>query len=303
MRVKVILNPASDQGRGGQYVDQIVTAGQKWGGVDLESTKQKGHAEQLARVAAEDGYDLVVAAGGDGTVHEVVNGLMRAEGSKAVLGVIPIGSGNDFAYALDTPLDLTAAVERLFNGKPKLVDLGRVEDGNGRCAYFDNNLGIGFDATVVVRTEAITRIHGFLMYFVAVLQTIVLYFKKPYLTLQFDDEKVAQRVLFLALGIGPRGGGGFFLTPDARQDDDLIDSCTVNIVSRLTMLQMLGKAIKGTHTHSRHVTMRKSKHITVSSDSELPIHVDGEMFAYPEDNVRQLTITSVPNAIKVMSNQ
>lgn len=301
MRIKVILNPTSDQGRAKQSVDEIITAGEKWGGMDLTLTEHGGHAKQLAQQAADAGYDVVVAAGGDGTVHEVMNGLMQAKNKKAVLGVIPIGSGNDFAFGLDTPLDLTAAVARVFNGNPKRVDLGRVEDRNGRFAYFDNNLGIGFDALVVIRTETITRVHGFLMYFVAVLQTMAYYFFKPRLTLQFDDEKTAQEVLFLALGIGPRGGGGFFLTPDARQDDNLIDSCTVNAIGRVSMLNMLGQAIKGTHINSPHVTMRKSRHITVKSESGLPIHVDGEMFAYPEDDVRELIISSVPQAIQVMA--
>jgi diacylglycerol kinase family enzyme len=95
-----------------------------------------------------------------------------------------------------------------------------VEDEHGRFALFDNNLGIGFDAIVVIQTESITRVHGFLMYFVAVLRTIAFYYQTPHLTLDFDGEQVAQQVLFLAMGLGPRGGGGFFLTPDARHDDD-----------------------------------------------------------------------------------
>ena len=118
--------------------------------------------------------------------------------------------------------------------------------------------------------------------------------------MRFDDEKAAQEILFLAMGVGPRGGGGFFLTPDARHDDNLIDSCMVNPVGRLTMLGMLQKAIKGTHTNSRHVTMRQSQQISIRANMPLPIHVDGEMFAHPQDDVRHVTITSLPAALQVV---
>ncbi|MFQ5401527.1 MAG: diacylglycerol/lipid kinase family protein [Anaerolineae bacterium] len=300
MRIKVIMNPYSDQGRAAHYQDRILALGASFGGLDVVLTERPGHGRELARSAADDGYDLVVAAGGDGTVHEVVNGLVQGDKADVRLGVIPIGSGNDFAYGLGIPLDLEAAVARLFQGQPRRVDLARVEDDRGRYAFFDNNLGIGFDAIVVIKTESITRVHGFLMYFLSVLQTIAFYYQTPRLEVRFDDEAVAQEVLFLSMGIGPRGGGGFFLTPDAVQDDDLIDSCTVNPIGRLTMLSMLSQAIKGTHVNSRHVTMRRNRRIIIRASTPMPIHLDGEVFAYPQDNVRRLTVTSVPAAIEVM---
>jgi diacylglycerol kinase (ATP) len=301
MHIKVILNPWSDRGRAAKLKDQIpVWARQAGGNLDLVLTERPGHGKQLAREAALNGCDLVVAAGGDGTVHEVINGLVQGGQAAATLGVIPIGSGNDFAYSQGIPMEPEQAVQRLFTGQPGMIDLARVEDEYGRFALFDNNLGIGFDAIVVIQTEAITRVHGFLMYFLAVLRTIALYYQTPHLTIDFDSEHVAQQVLFLAMGLGPRGGGGFFLTPDARHDDDRIDSCTVNPIGRLTMLSMLGQAIKGTHITSPHVTMRKSRRIVIQADQPLPIHIDGEMFAYPRDNVRQITVTSLPQALQVI---
>ncbi|MEJ2747358.1 MAG: diacylglycerol kinase family lipid kinase [Anaerolineae bacterium] len=300
MRVKIILNPWSDQRRAIQRKAQIETAVQQHGTADLVLTERPGHAVELARQAADEGYDLVVAAGGDGTVHEVINGLVRGGQADTTLGVIPIGSGNDFAFGLGIPLDLETAVAHLFQGQPRRVDLARIEDDQGRYEVFDNNFGLGFDAIVVIRTEAITRVYGFLMYLLAVLQTIALYYQTPHVDVWFDDEKVSQKTLFLALGIGPRGGGGFFLTPDAVSDDDLIDSCLVNPIGRLTMLGMLGQAIKGTHIHSKHVTMRKNKRIRIQSDMPMPIHIDGEVFAYPQNNVRQVTITSLPAALRVV---
>jgi YegS/Rv2252/BmrU family lipid kinase len=300
MRVKVILNPWADRGRGIQQKELIEKLGQQHGGLDLVVTQRPRHAQELALQAADEGYDVIVAAGGDGTIHEVINGLFTSQ-SEAKLGVLPIGSGNDFAYSLGISTDMATAVPQLFHVTLKTIDLARIEDAKGHFQIVDNNIGIGFDAMVVVQTESITRIHGFLMYFIAVLRTIAFYYQTPHLEIRFDDEQVAQATLFLAIGVGPRGGGGFFLTPDAKQDDDRIDSCLVNPVGRLTMLGMLQQAIKGTHVNSRHVTMRQSQRISLKANMPLPIHVDGEMFAYPQDDVRHVTITSLPAALQVMT--
>jgi diacylglycerol kinase (ATP) len=241
-----------------------------------------------------------VAAGGDGTVHEVVNGLVQDQHATLPLGIIPLGSGNDMAFSLGIHEDPQEAIQRVFTGTPKRLDLGRVTDDRGLTNVFHNNLGIGFDAIVVMRTETISRLHGFPMYLAAVLQTIFFYFQTPYLEMRFDEEEVNQRALFLYAGIGPRGGGGFLLTPDASRDDDRIDTCLVNPVGRLTMLYMLTRVMKGTHITSHHVTMRQNHQIVVRSSTPLPVYLDGEMFAYPRDNVRELTITSLPAAIDVM---
>lgn len=300
MRVKVIINSRSGRGRGREQTDIINTLGQRYGDLDIFPTQRPRHATELAAAAVDEGYDLVAAAGGDGTVHEVVNGLMRGDKAALPLGIIPIGSGNDTAFGMGFEEAAEESVERIFKGTPRYLDLARVTDDRGRSEVAINNLGIGFDAIVVMRTETVTRLSGFAMYFAAVLQTILFYYQIPYLEATFDDERVNQQSLFLYGGLGTRGGGGFLLTPDAQWDDDRIDTCMVNPIGRLRMLQMLSSAMKGSHTTSRHVTMRQSKHIAVKSSMPMPIHLDGEMFAYPRDNVRQVTITSLPAAIQVM---
>ncbi len=301
MRVKVILNPRSGQGRAREQTGMIDTLGQRYGDLDIVPTQRPGHAVELAAAAASEGYDLVAAAGGDGTVHEVICGLM-GDGDRATLplGIIPIGSGNDLAYGLGIREKPEEAVQRVFTGTRRAIDLGRVVDDRGRATVFHNNLGIGFDAIVVMRTETISRIQGFLMYLTAVLQTIAFYYETPYMEMTFDGQPVNQRALFLYDGVGPRGGGGFLMTPDARWDDDRIDTCLCNPVGRLTMLAMLTRVMKGTHVTSPHVTMRRSHTITARSSSPMPIYVDGEMFAYPRDGVHEVTITSVPAAVEVM---
>jgi diacylglycerol kinase family enzyme len=138
------------------------------------------------------------------------------------------------------------------------------------------------------------------MYAIATLRTIALYFQTPQLTLRFDDESIEQRSLMLAIGLGRRVGGGFYLTPDAVHDDNLLDSCTVNPVGRLTMLAMLPRVMRGTHITSKHVTMRRNHVVEVQSDMPLPVHIDGEVFAFHDDNVRQMTVTSIPRALPIM---
>ncbi|MFO7664348.1 MAG: diacylglycerol kinase family lipid kinase [Chloroflexota bacterium] len=300
MRAKIIINPKCGEGRVREQKDMIARLGQQLGDVDVFSTQYPTHATKLAESAASEGYECVVAAGGDGTVHEVVNGLVGDQRATLPLGIIPIGSGNDLAFNLGISKNPEEAIQRVFTGKSQPLDLGRITDDRGLTRVFHNNLGIGFDAIVVMRTETISRLHGFPMYLAAVLQTIFFDFQTPYLEMRFDDEEVNQRALFLYAGIGSRGGGGFLLTPAASRDDNRIDTCLVNPVGRLTMLYMLTRVMKGTHVTSSHVTMRQNQQIVIRSSTPIPVYLDGEMFAYPRDSVRELTITSLPAAIDVM---
>jgi YegS/Rv2252/BmrU family lipid kinase len=300
MRVKVILNPYADLGRGIQKKEIIISEGEKRGGLDLVVTDRPGHACQLAHEAVGEGYDVIVAAGGDGTVHEVVNGMLQDGRQRTELGVIPIGTGNDFAYAMNIPQAIPIAVEHIFRGHSRSIDLAEVVDDRGVQKLFANNLGIGFDANVVIRVQAVTRLHGFTKYLWGVLKTLALDFRPFRFDIRFDNEKLIQDVLFVAFGIGPRHGGGFMLTPNSLHDDNRIDTCTVRPMSRLRALMLLNSAVQGTHVQKSEVTMRQSKHIEISCRESLPIHIDGEIFAYPQDNVHRMTITSLPTAIQVL---
>lgn len=300
MRVMVILNPSADLGHGIRKKEQIEREGQRWGGLDLMVTESRGQARDLACSAAENGYDVVVAAGGDGTVHEVVNGLVLDGPNNAKLGIIPIGSGNDYAYALNIPADIPAAIAIIYEGYSRLVDLGTVVDDRGKRVLFDNNLGVGFDASVVIRVEAVTRLHGFAKYFWGVLKTLALDFQPRHFEMRFDKENLTQDVLFVTFGLGTRHGGGFMLTPDAKLDDNLIDTCTVSPMGRLRALALLNSAVKGTHIDLPVVSMRRSQQIEITCTESLPIHIDGEVFAHPNDGVHQLTISSLPEAVEII---
>jgi len=300
VRRKVILNPWANRGRAIELKDELEEQFSSYGEVDISLTNSEGHATRLAEEAVDEGYDVVIAAGGDGTVHEVINGLVHGDRGQLPLGVVPLGSGNDFAYGNGLLMDLEKAVHAVCTGKPSPVDLARIEDDRGQYTLVNNGIGIGFDATVTIQSRSITRIHGFPMYLLAVLQTIALYYQTPQLKIIFDEQLVQQASLLLAIGIGPRVGGGFYLTPDGKNNDGMLDSCTVNPVGRLTMLWMLPKVMKGTHTSSKHVTMRRNGYIDIVSSLPLPIHVDGEIYSYPADGVQRVTVTCLPDSLEVL---
>jgi len=302
MRVRVIFNPMANHGQSRHLMEKIDSLGKPYGQFDVVATEYPGHATELARAAMDDGYDIVAAAGGDGTVHEIINALVQDGRSPAALGIIPLGSGNDFAYGMNLHDDIETAVKRLFTGQPRLIDVIKIEDEHGRSQFVNNGLGIGFDAMINIQSRLITRVHGFTMYALATLRTIALYYQTPHLIMKFDDQEIEQEGLFIAVGNGPRIGGGFHLTPDAQFDDGLLDSCTVNPVGRATMLYMLPKVMRGTHVTSRHVTMRRSQTIEIISNLALPIHVDGEIFAYPENDVHQIKMSIHPALLPVVSD-
>ena len=293
MKTALLINPQANHGQAELVVDQVISLIRERVDPVIMMTKKPGHAVELARDAVDQGVELLISVGGDGTVHEAVNGMVIGGKTGTTLGIIPIGSGNDLAFGMGFSEDIGEAVSIIFEGKKRRIDLARLEDDRGHFVLVTNAIGVGFDATVTIQSRMITRVHGFPMYLLATLRTIALYYQAPQVRLRFDDERVEQKITLLAVGLGRRVGGGFYLTPDAIHDDDLLDSCTVNPVSRTTMLAMLPRVMRGSHITSKHVKMRRNQLIDIKSDMPLPIHVDGEIFAYPEDDVRRITVTSI----------
>jgi YegS/Rv2252/BmrU family lipid kinase len=280
----VIVNPCAGKGYGGRAIGEInrhLTDTKL--DFDLVHTKARWHAADLAQQAVKEGYELVVAAGGDGTTNEVVNGLMRAaaEGQVGTLGVIPVGTGSDFASNVGAPTDLKSACHRLANGNLKMVDLGQVTVSEEGCPttsrYFDNTVNIGFGGNVTLEACKIKRLRGTLLYLIAVLRTVFLYHHSPLMTLEYDDEKLVDRMLMVSVANGPREGGGFYVAPEAQQDDGLLDICVGHQMGRLAILGLIPHFMKGTHVGRKHVTMLRAGKIVVTSDEDLVAHLDGEM--------------------------
>lgn len=278
--VKLILNPAAGRGYGARAEPRL----RQWleaEGIDFEITRTKGpwHAAELAKCAAEDGFETIVGAGGDGTANEVINGLMIAShnGATRRMGVIPTGSGRDFASGIGLPLDLREACRRIACEQVKTIDLGRVTIPGKGSRYFGNVVGIGFDGAVLKETLTMRRLRGLPLYLLAVLKTILLNFDAPRTTIRYNGQETTLPTALVSVANGPREGGGFVIAPDAEPDDGFLDLCIAREVSRLTMLRLLPHFLKGTHTDLDPITMARAKTVTVSSPDGLVAHVDGEV--------------------------
>jgi YegS/Rv2252/BmrU family lipid kinase len=300
-KIKIILNPMADMGNAWRVARDLRSITEQHGGIDWSGTVYPGHAIELARQAGEQGYDLVIAMGGDGTVHEVMNGLMKVqEDKRPVLGIVPVGSGNDFGHGIKAPATPTDALNRAINGEPSTVDLGLMTTGDGRREYFDNTLGIGFGAMVTIRSHQLPILRGFLMYLTAVIQTIILDHNPIKMQMEIDGEKREDSIIYLILCNSPREGGGFLIAPDAKIDDGLFDYAMITNVSRLKMFRIVPEVMKGTHGRFKEVTIDRCKKFSLTADRPLYIHADGEIFSGPGTDIRQVSFEILPKALKVV---
>jgi diacylglycerol kinase (ATP) len=300
LKAKLILNPIADMGRAWKIANDLRPIANQHG-AEWSGTVYPTHATELARQAAEQGYERVIALGGDGTAHEVVNGLMQVPPERRpVMGVVPIGSGNDFAHALGVPMSASRALAHALEGTVSTIDLGLMTDENGRQEYIDNTAGIGFDAVVTIRSHKLPLLRGFLMYLVAVLQTIITNHTPANLQLDIDGQKIEQSNLLLAVCNGPREGGGFVIAPDAKNDDGNLNYVMISRCSRLTMLRILPEVMRGTHAKFPQVTLGTMQRLSLVSDHPLYIHVDGEVYTSFGSNLRRVSFEICPNALKIV---
>jgi YegS/Rv2252/BmrU family lipid kinase len=271
------------------------------GGADWSGTVYPTHATDLAKQAALEGYDLVIAMGGDGTVHEVVNGLMQVPAEKRpMMGVVPLGSGNDFAHAIGTPLQADRALSQALEGKPSPVDIIRMIDENGRVEYVDNTIGIGFDAVVTIRSHKLPIVRGFMMYLTAVVQTILLNHDPALMKIESDGEKWQEETLMLTICNGQREGGGFIIDPSAKMTDGIINYALVKKCGRLMMFRLLPEFLKGTHMGFPQIKMGVCKSISVHSDRPMYIHADGEVFTSFGSKLKSVSFEIIPNGLQVV---
>lgn len=280
--IKVILNPAAGRGYGARAEPRIRQCLEEEGvDFDLALTHGPWHAAELAEQAAMDGFEAVIGAGGDGTANEIINGLMAASenGAVARLGVIPAGSGSDFASGIGLPANLEEACHRVTQNSGRMIDIGRVTVAGKGPRYFGNVVGVGFDGAVLIETLKMRRLRGLPLYLLAVLKTIFLNFKAPLATVTYDGEEMVLPVMLVAVANGPREGGGFIIAPEARPDDGLFDLCIGREVGRFTILRLLPHFLKGTHVDREPITMARAKQVTISSPDGLIAHVDGEVLS------------------------
>jgi len=300
-KTKLIVNPSADLGRAWRTVGDLRPLVEEFGGADWAGTVYPTHATLLAQQAAEAGCNLVIAAGGDGTVHELINGLMQVPKEvRPRRGIIPLGSGNDFAHTLGIPANLAEALKRIYVGVPMPIDLGVFETGSGMREYFDNTFGMGFDAIVTIRSRRLTHIRGFLMYLVAVLQTIFLNLDAPMMHVVTDQENWDEEIIMLVVCNGPREGGGFLVAPGSLISDGILNYASVTRVSKLMMLRLIPEVMKGTHGRFKQVKLGQLHKFSVRSERPLAIHADGEVIAGFGTDVRNVTVEVVPSALELM---
>jgi YegS/Rv2252/BmrU family lipid kinase len=219
---------------------------------------------------------------------------------RPALGVVPIGSGNDFAGGAGVLRPAPEAVTRLFAGQTRPTDIALIRDEHGRVEFWGNVCGIGFDAAVNLQSRTIPLVHGFFMYLAATLKTIALDYAAPQMKLRWDDGEVDKAILMVTVGNGPREGGGFQTTPDSKMDDGLLDFVVIDKVSRAMMLRLIPEVMNGTHARFPQITLSRTRRLTLDTDRPLPIHLDGEVFAHYEANVRHVEIEVIPGAIQLV---
>jgi YegS/Rv2252/BmrU family lipid kinase len=294
----VIFNPTAARGAAERRLHQVQRLLD--GRAEFHSTEGPGHAEELAHAAALAGHPTVVAAGGDGTVHEVANGVLRANQPSVGFGVIPFGSGNDYASALQVPRDVRHVCSSLLSETTRLVDVGEVCDERGRKRFFVNTLGMGLSGAVSWESLGIKRLRGLALYSVAVLRAIWKHFHAIDAVLTIDAQRHEWPILYMALGVGQREGGGFVIAPNAKLDDGLFDYLHAGRVSRLQALRYVPQLLRGGVSSNDSVLRTgQCQRLLVESSQPLLAHLDGEMFARPGDGVQRLEIQMLPRRLQV----
>ncbi|MBA3825640.1 MAG: diacylglycerol kinase family lipid kinase [Ktedonobacterales bacterium] len=285
----VILNPASNRGNMDRFRHLVRSRAEAEGAEYVES-QRRGDASDVARRAAETGRGVVVV-GGDGSINEVVNGLLAAQ-QRVPLGIVPAGSGNDFACnTLGLPRDTAQAVERAFTGTPMDADAGIA---NGR--YFANSFSVGLDADVTVASEHLKRfpfMTGTTLYYTSSLQRLFFGYRKcPWLTLTIDGLAVegpeVSRHVLVAVMNGPTYGGGFRINPKANHTDGIFDVCSIRYISRLRAMTLLPVVKRGAHENEPEVRFYHGQTLGIDCPTGVNAQMDGETLRDTHYDVRVL---------------
>lgn len=303
MKYFVIVNPISGRGLGEKCIpaieERLRNAGVEY---QLARTERPWHAAELAEQAARENYDVIVSASGDGTLNETLNGLMRARkaGFKhAALGIIAIGTGNDFAGSLGIPDDFKKSMEVLLANQRKKIDVGLVSGGDypeGR--YFGNGIGIGFDAAVGFAALQLRFLRGLPAYLVGAIQTVFFYYKPPRLRIEMDGQVIEQNSLMVSIMNGKRMGGGFRMAPNSLPDDGHLDLCIAEKAGKLRIFQLIPMFIQGKQEGQPEIKMRRARQVEVKAlEGNFPAHADGETLC---TNGTKLTVKLYPGEVEVI---
>lgn len=289
LRTKVIFNPKAHGGEAAGHLEQIKVL-LKAAGINYEIslTEKEGDARRHAQEAVERGFKVVVACGGDGVAGEVAGALV---GSQAVFGMIPLGSGDDFAKSLNIGRNISDAVNHIKQHRTKMVDAGVV---NGR--HYFNSLGIGLDGEVIVEKQKIKGLRDLKLYLLATVKALMRY-RGQRVSLDFGQGKIWAEILLVDIMNGRCVGGGYLLAPQAEIDDGWLDICLIHKLSLLEFFRHVPKSFKGKHTHLKQIVMGRTQKVIVESDQPMAAQVDGELWPTRE---KRYEVSILPKAVEAI---
>ena len=309
----VIYNPIAGRGRVHTLWSQVEQT-LRTTGVDFDTVATNGplHAMHLAKEAPQK-YSMVISVGGDGTIHEIVNGLLQASEEKETitLGLIPLGNGDDFAKVIPPeapiggkPFEWRAAVQKIGQGQTRLFDAGRMEGDHLRPEigdgphYFLNSMDVGFGALAAQNfTTTPKYLKGMSAYLAAIFKTLIDY-PTLHLRIQLDDQPpFEQSTTMTAITNGRCFGNGFWVCPDARADDGLFDLMVAQNVSRFTILRMIPKFMQGTHVNEPVLRMYRARRVVLESEAPLVVEADGEI---PYLETHRLELDILPKKVRLI---
>lgn len=295
----VIYNPSSARGCVGMKFRRLRRL--LGSTAEFQVTREPGHAIALAHAAAEAGFQTVAAAGGDGTVHEVANGILRAGRPEICFGVLPIGSGNDYARVLGVPFDPRQMVARVLSQDSWSVDVGEiVAEGGQRQRYFVNTAGFVMSGAVTWEARRIRQLRGLWLYGLATLRALCRHFRAAPTRLSLDQCEIVQPTLYLAVAIGRAEGGGFVVAPQAELDDGWFDYLHAGPMSRWQALGYLPRMLIGNLPNDDpRIRRGRCQEVTLASSEPLMAHVDGELFATPSAPARHFEIRLLPRRLRI----
>ncbi len=266
----------------------------------LIETGKAGDAVEIAKKYAQKQNTAIIAAGGDGTCNEVINGLMLGKGETVpTFGVLPMGRGNDFAYGGKVPAELNDALDILVQGKTSPMDVGLIKGGlypEGR--YFGNGIGIGFDTIVGLEAAKMPHIHDALGYVFGTVKTLIKFSDSPEVEISYNGNTTVLRTIQISIMNGKRMGGLFYMAPEAVNNDGKLDLCMVTHLSRGKLIKTIIHYTKGTQRGLHGITMDRADSFSIKAlKGSLIAHADGETICTES---KELDVTCIPQPINIM---
>ena len=280
--VVFLVNPASANGSTGRRWPEIARQAAARGlAGDAVFSEAPGHLGELAARAAADGARLLVVVGGDGSVHETVNGLVGGGAANEVeLAVLPRGTGKDFARSLRIPRDLTAAIDVAKDGRVRPIDVGVAHyvarDGSAGQTYFANFAGAGISGAIARRANAASKAAGGRLSFLVATVAVFAGWKSAAVTADVDGIRRAGPMFEVLAMNGDYAAGGMWVTPDAAPDDGRLDVLLIGDVTKADFVRTFPKIYRGKHLTHPKIEVLRGRAVEVEADVRLPIVLDGE---------------------------